>query len=77
LEKRIKIENAPILFASLGSKSLHKMGTMDSAKSGAPFGFARLFKVFPPTHFFFKTASFDQFAKPTNRFLDRLFLSNN
>ena len=54
-----------------------KLGTMDGSKFGTSLGFARLFKVFPPTHFFFKTASLDQFAKPTNRFLNGLFVPND
>ena len=51
--------------------------TMDGSEFGSPLDFARLFKVFAPTHLFFKTAALDQFAKPPNRFLNGLFVPNH
>jgi hypothetical protein len=62
---------------SFVGKSLKMSATMDGSKSGSPLDFARLFKVFTPTHLFFKTATFDQFTKPSNCFLNRLFVTND
>ena len=56
---------------------LQKLCAMDGSELCPTLDFARLFKMFPPTHFLFKTAAFDQFAKPTNRFLDGLFIPND
>jgi hypothetical protein len=50
---------------------------MDGPEPCATFGFARLFEVFSSAHFFFEAASFDQFAKAADRFLNGLFVPNN
>ena len=65
------------LFSSFCGEPLKMLATMDGSESGSPLDFARLFKVFPPAHFFLKTASFDQFAKPANCFLNGLFVPND
>jgi len=56
---------------------LKKSDFMNRPESGTPLGFTGFFKMFPPAHFLFKTASFDQFAKPPNRFLNGLFVPND
>jgi hypothetical protein len=65
------------LFSPFGSEPLKMSTPVDGSKSGTPLDFARLFKMLPPTHFFLKTASFDQFTKPSNRFLNGLFVPNH
>jgi hypothetical protein len=65
------------LFSSFCGEPLKMLTTVDGSESGSPLDFARLFEVFPPAHFLFKTASFDQFAEPTDCFLDGLFVPND
>jgi hypothetical protein len=65
------------LFSSFCGEPLKKLTAMDGSKPGSTLDFARLFEVFPPAHFLFKTAAFDQFTKPTNCFLNGLFVPND
>jgi len=75
---RLRLDSsATYLLVPFVSLPLKKLGTMNGSEFGASLDFARLLKVFPPTHFLFKTASLDQFAKPTNCFLNGLFVPND
>ena len=65
------------LSSPFSGKPLKMLTAMDGSESGSAFDFARLFEVFPPAHFLFKTASFDQFSKPSDCFLNGLFVPND
>lgn len=46
-------------------------------EAGAAFRLAGLLVMFAPSHFFLDSASFDQFAKSPDGFLDRFSIPNN
>jgi hypothetical protein len=50
---------ANAVLCPFGSEPLKMFATMNGSEFGSSLDFARLFKVFPPPHFLFKTASFD------------------
>ncbi len=55
-------------------ETLH-LGAAFGTTTGAAAHFARLFVVFPPTHFLLDPGVLDQLAKPLDRFRDVLVLT--